>query len=62
MLRHFGKRELRSTELTWEERHPIDYLFGPSDEDLDWLRKKIKMDEESIQRNAVQRQDEEKES
>ena len=35
-----GKQE--STELTWEERHPKDYMKGPSDEDLEWLENQIK--------------------
>lgn len=48
MFGHFRKREYNPTDLTWEERHPIDYLFGPSDEDLKWLRDKIVNEERSI--------------
>lgn len=36
------------TELSWEEKYPVDYLFGPSDEDLRWLEEKIQKDEENI--------------
>ena len=51
MLRHFGKREPSlTTELTWEEKNPINYLSGPSDEDLEWLENKIKGDEENIKK------------
>jgi len=55
MLKHSGKREPSlTTELTWEEKNPIDYLFGPSDEDLEWLENKIKSDEENILKKIQQ--------
>jgi hypothetical protein len=31
MLKHFKKGELVPTELTWEEKNPINYLYRPSE-------------------------------
>lgn len=42
------KNKINSTELTFEERYPINYLFGPSDEDIKRLEKKIKKDEKRL--------------
>ena len=36
--------------LSWEDQHPIDYLFGPSKEDIEWLKEKIAKDERDIAR------------
>lgn len=40
-------------EMTWEEKHPTDYLSGPSDEDLEWLESKIRCDEENISSKSI---------
>lgn|GEM_PF-2490494 len=34
--------------LSWEDMHPINYLFVPSQEDIEWLKEKIRKDEESL--------------
>lgn len=58
MLKSFRPGEPKITELNWEEKHPIDYLLGPSDEDLNWLENKIKEDEKSISELSIQEQSE----
>lgn len=41
------KTDIRPSRLSWEEKHPIDYLRGPSREDIIWLKKKIEEDEKA---------------
>jgi len=40
MLKYFKKGELVPTELTWEEKNPINYLYRPS-EAISRLQKKL---------------------
>ncbi len=40
MLKHFKKGELVPTELTWEEKNPINYLYRPS-EAISRLQKRL---------------------
>lgn len=40
MLKHFKKGEPVPTELTWEEKNPINYLYRPS-EAISRLQKRL---------------------
>jgi hypothetical protein len=45
MLKHFKEREPIPTELSWEEKNPINYLYQPS-KDILWLRQKMAKSQE----------------
>jgi len=47
-----------STELTWEERNPTNYLNRPSEKNLQLLEKTKKDCEEEISKNTSQKQKE----
>lgn len=48
MSNYLRRKKLNLRGLSWEERNPVDYLFGPSKEDIEWLKNKIKKDDENI--------------
>ena len=40
MLNHYRRREPIPTDLSWEEKHPVTYLYEPS-EAMKWLQQRV---------------------
>jgi len=44
-----------TTELTYLEKYPIDYCYGPTDEDIRKLNKRIKKHEQMLKKKKCQK-------